>query len=309
MPDFTILPTLLEFETLDELRLPAGTAETNVFRGALGHALRAVSCHPTCSNAKTCPSRATCPYARFFEPVWENGPSGYHEAPRPFVLRSPTALNSAATTVIPKGGTLEAQLLLFMTDNPPWPQLLRAFELVASQGLGPARARLSLNPINPSHRQSPLSLPTAAATPDPRHGTLRLQFVTPIELKGDGEVSARPDFPLLAHRLLDRIWALGSLYQAWPPWDIRPLLDLALTVRLLDFNWRRQETARRSSRTGQHHSIGGFIGWADYYGPIGAFLPLLEIARWTGVGRQTVWGKGQLAIDQVTWDKTSHISA
>jgi hypothetical protein len=27
------------------------------------------------------------------------------------------------------------------------------------------------------------------------------------------------------------------------------------------------------------------------------FLPYLEAARWTGVGRQTVWGKGEIAVE------------
>lgn len=53
---------------------------------------------------------------------------------------------------------------------------------------------------------------------------------------------------------------------------------------------------RRSTRTGQTHSIGGFIGEAEYEGDLREFLPFLKAAQWTGVGRQTVWGKGQIAI-------------
>ena len=30
---------------------------------------------------------------------------------------------------------------------------------------------------------------------------------------------------------------------------------------------------------------------------VAEFLPYLEIARWTGVGRQTVWGKGEIAYE------------
>jgi CRISPR/Cas system endoribonuclease Cas6 (RAMP superfamily) len=67
-------------------------------------------------------------------------------------------------------------------------------------------------------------------------------------------------------------------------------------VKLTDFRWARTEAFRRSSSTGHLHSIGGFTGWAEYSGPIGKFLPLLQIGRWTGVGRQTVWGKGEIRI-------------
>ncbi len=54
---------------------------------------------------------------------------------------------------------------------------------------------------------------------------------------------------------------------------------------------------RVSGRTGQRHSLGGFIGIVEYEGDLGEFVPYLEIARWTGVGRHTVWGKGEIACE------------
>jgi hypothetical protein len=30
------------------------------------------------------------------------------------------------------------------------------------------------------------------------------------------------------------------------------------------------------------------------------FLPLLRIGCWAGVGRQTVWGKGEIQVEQVS---------
>jgi hypothetical protein len=50
---------------------------------------------------------------------------------------------------------------------------------------------------------------------------------------------------------------------------------------------------RRSSRTGQVHSIGGFVGEAEYEGELDEFLAYLRTAKWTGVGRQTVWGRAK----------------
>ena len=58
--------------------------------------------------------------------------------------------------------------------------------------------------------------------------------------------------------------------------------------------------AERTSRaTGQTHSLSGFTGSAEYEGEIAEFIPYLEIARWTGVGRQTVWGKGEIAWETI----------
>jgi hypothetical protein len=60
---------------------------------------------------------------------------------------------------------------------------------------------------------------------------------------------------------------------------------------------RQVEAARRSSRTGQVHSIGGFVGAAEFEGELGEFIPYLQAACWTGVGRQCSWGKGELRLD------------
>jgi CRISPR/Cas system endoribonuclease Cas6 (RAMP superfamily) len=56
---------------------------------------------------------------------------------------------------------------------------------------------------------------------------------------------------------------------------------------------------RRSSRTGQSHGIGGFVGWAEYQGELSEFLPILQAAQWTGVGRHCVWGNGELRVEIV----------
>ena len=51
--------------------------------------------------------------------------------------------------------------------------------------------------------------------------------------------------------------------------------------------------------TGQHHPLEGFTGEAEYSGSLDDFLPYLRAAQWTGVGRQTVWGKGELSVEVV----------
>ena len=61
-------------------------------------------------------------------------------------------------------------------------------------------------------------------------------------------------------------------------------------------NIQHVETSRRSSRTGQIHSLGGFVGEAEYEGDLTEFVPYLRAAQWTGVGRQTAWGKGALVV-------------
>ncbi len=110
-----------------------------------------------------------------------------------------------------------------------------------------------------------------------------------------------PRFPVLLQRLAERVRALGCLYQGWPRSQSHDdLISGSEKIELVDYEWSRTDEFRRSSSNGQLHSIGGFTGWAEYSGPVGPFLPLLEIGYWTGVGRQTVWGKGQIRIESFT---------
>ena len=67
-------------------------------------------------------------------------------------------------------------------------------------------------------------------------------------------------------------------------------------VRLTRCELQRQEVDRLSSRTGQRHPLGGFVGEVEYQGELGEFAPYLRLGKWVGVGRQTVWGKGEVEI-------------
>jgi hypothetical protein len=93
----------------------------------------------------------------------------------------------------------------------------------------------------------------------------------------------------------DRISTLRELYGDGPlPIDFRTFGDRAHSVTMTRCHVYNIDVQRRSSRTGQTHSIGGFIGEAEYQGDLTEFFPYLRAAKWTGVGRQTVWGKGQI---------------
>lgn len=285
--NFFILPARVEFEAQDRLELPAGR-ESNLFRGAFGAALRQISCRDDCSGATACPLQNTCAYARLFAPRWPAGPSGYRDAPRPFVLRWQSTAHVAAP-----GDAFSADFILLDIHQPPWPLLEEAFASAARDGLGPARVRAKLTALQIS---DPLRLPLVG---EPASGTLRLWFATPIELKESGIIVDEPRFPTLIQRLAERVRALGRLYQRWPRgWHYDNLILEAQAVQLVNWHWVRSDAFRRSSSNGHVHSIGGFTGWAEYSGPLGKFLPLLEIARWIGVGRQTVWGKGEIRLDE-----------
>ena len=143
-------------------------------------------------------------------------------------------------------------------------------------------------------------LPAVQCDLAPRRETverIKVTFLTPTELKIGGAVLRAPRFDALFRRARDRVAGLIALYQdpastLSGDLDFRGMGDRAAAVITTAADFREVEYERRSARTGQRHSLGGFTGEAEYEGALTEFLPWLEAAFWTGVGRLTVWGNG-----------------
>jgi len=192
-----------------------------------------------------------------------------------------------------------------------------AFAQIGHEGLGPGRARAELKAVYQLDEcRSPAAQvydgranvmkqpgPPLELNLTPGPGELRrlsVRFMTPTELKGGGQLTEKPDFPVLFARVRDRISTLRALYQSGPLGiDFRAMGRRAAEVQLTRCGVRWRDAVRRSSKTGQAHSIGGFVGEADYEGNLTEFVPFLKAAEWTGVGRHTVWGKGAILVSPV----------
>ena len=287
---FSFYPLRFEFVARETLTFPRGQA-ANIMRGAFGLAFRRLACVPDCPGAVTCEIRQTCPYARVFEPcAAEAGPSGLADWPRPFVFR---ARHLDGRTFKP-GEEFHFDLNLFMAGTHVRGYLNRTFADLANEGFGPKRAKAE--PLRfPSEPIQPVVLDLVPA-PTPLH-YIRVEFLTPTELKHEGKIAARPEFPILFSRIRDRIATLARLYNgSLLAFDFQASNDAAAAIAMTSFNATRHEYRRRSTRTNQVHMIGGFTGHAEYKGDLGQFVPFLEAAQYVGVGRQAVWGKGELLV-------------
>ncbi|HUP04035.1 MAG TPA: CRISPR system precrRNA processing endoribonuclease RAMP protein Cas6 [Bryobacteraceae bacterium] len=296
------------FRAAGGLYFPPGQS-ANIVRGAFGHIFRGLVCRPECPGAQTCEARSSCAYARVFEPraALGAGPSGLADWPRPFVFRA-AHLDGRR---VAQGEAFHFDVHLFDTREPALPHFIAAFAELARQGLGPGRGLAELTGVDqldldgaavrqvfraPSE-SAEIAAPCAvdlAATP-PRLDRATVRFLTPTELKSGERLAERPEFPILFARLRNRIAALRALYGAGPlEIDFRGMGERAAAVRLERWECQWHEAERRSSRTGQRQPLGGFTGEAEYEGPLAEFAPYLALGRWVGVGRQTVWGKGEI---------------
>lgn len=285
----------------------------NIVRGAFGAIFRKLVCIPGCSDAKTCEVRATCPYARVFEPqaARGEGPSGLADWPRPFAFR---AAHLDGRSISP-GESFHFDVHIFDVRDPALPYFVLAFAQLAREGLGPGRGRADLTSVDQldlhnatvaqvfegeQFQMRELAAPNIvdlSEAPE-RVDRLRVRFVTPTELKVGHQLADRPEFGILFGRLRDRISTLRALYGAGPlEIDFRAMGERAAAVRMTRCELQRTEVDRLSSRTGQRHPLGGFVGEVEYEGGVGEFLAYLRLGEWVGVGRQTVWGKGEMEIE------------
>ena len=247
------------------MRFPQSGA-ANLLRGVLGAALHDLD---------------EAAYARFFAPSGLDGPSGLANRPRPFVLRA-EHLNGHTVAA---GEAFHFDLNLFDMRE-VWVSLLR-------QAFGSLRGA-ELTGV--SGDETPLVLPLDPP-PDPVK-RVRVEFLTPTELKIARGLAPTPEFPVLATRIRDRISTLRQLYDDGPlSIDFAGFGQRAAAVRMTDCQVRPVTASRRSRATGQTHALGGFVGEACYEGELAEFLPYLLAAQWTGVGRQTSWGKGAVTIN------------
>ncbi|HSP69394.1 MAG TPA: CRISPR system precrRNA processing endoribonuclease RAMP protein Cas6, partial [Bryobacteraceae bacterium] len=230
-------------------------------------------------------------YALMFAPSAAAGPSGLADRPRPFVFRA----HHLDGRSVASGETFHFNFHWFDLRRPSVQLAIRAFAELAHEGLGPQRGAAELVEVTGDHAPLSVSLDPASQRVD----RMTVRFETPTELKADGHSVAQPEFGILAARIRDRISTLRALYDEGPlRLDFREFSERAARVGMTRCEIRHRNISRRSSQTGQIHPLGGFVGEADYEGDLTEFVPYLHAARWTGVGRQTAWGKGVLRVTQ-----------
>ena len=270
-------PLHFAFRALDTIYFPPGKSG-NILRGAFGLIFKRIA-DPDC-------------YARIFEPktIAGESPSGLANWPRPFVFRA----SHLDGRHIEARGEFRFEMNLFDVKFDSLPYFARAFAELANEGLGAGRGRAEL--IDAPDPQ----LTTIDLRPSRHAASVEIEFLTPTELKLDDGLAPQPAFGILFARLRDRIGTLSALYGAGPlDIDFKAIGERAASIRMTRCDLQHHHVSRRSSRTGQTHPLGGFTGVARYEGNLTGFLPFLEAGFFTGVGRQTSWGKGWMRVGSI----------
>jgi hypothetical protein len=304
------------------LALPAHQRAV-LWRGAFGAVFRSLVCHDEVLACEACPLRSACPFPRVFAPFIPEGRPEIlrlRDPPRPFVLTDP---QPDAATLAP-GGPIALGLTVVGTAVVDLPYFVVALRRLGDEGLGRTRVRFRVEAVRcldadampgasvyavgadvvrPS--RAPLRARDLARPGDGAARRVRVRFITPTDVRGaaapeaEATPGAGPSFGVLVRRARDRAGALATFFGDGPLGaDPRALAAQADGVRTASSELGRVDLARRSSRTGQRHALGGIVGAAVYEGEgVAAAMPWLRLAEVIGVGKHATFGQGRIAVE------------
>ena len=309
----TAISMTVVYRALEPLRLP--WFKGSAFRGALGHALRQVSCALRRQQCAECLLRQRCAYSVCFESPVPDGAAimrKYPYAPHPFVLDPPAAGEQSFDA----GDELALGIVLVGRAADHLPHFLYAFHEMGEGGFGRDRGKAKVLRVEsgpPGARRVIYDGAAQRLEGDPwkmdadgigrrcdalRGHALRLVFETPARFKSQGKLSRHADLGLIMPGLLRRLTSLHYFFCGGPEHhDVRPLLEAArqVNMRASDTTWT--DWTRYSSRQDTTMQMGGITGWACYDPVPDALLPVLCWGELLHLGKGCSLGLGKYRIE------------
>ena len=283
------------------------------FRGALGHALRRVSCRHPGENCPDCHLAPECAYGYLFETAPDRETTHarkFSSFPRPYVINTPAGSGCNLTP----GESFGFDFTLIGHALPGLPAVVAAFEEIgAGEGLGPGGGQFQVRqvcqyvpggevPVFSGDAFGAFAPPFKfSEIPEPfnpvKQVTLRL--LTPLRLDIRGKLAQEaPSFRVLLEILLRRVLLLNHLHcdgeYLDPPEELLRLAD-SIGVADTDLHW--QDLDRHSGRQKSTMKLGGLRGQITYHGNLGPFVPLLRLGELLNIGKSTTDGLGRYRLE------------
>lgn len=283
----------------------------SLVRGALGAALRQVSCTTGAPVCGGCPELPVCPYGYAFETpssAHDAGPGG--PAPGPFVPH-PFALALDAPGRLAPGDRLALELTLVGRGRRYLASFVEAVRWLARRGLGRDRVRLALESaedLSPAGEREILTRDSGLFTAEPADwaltdlarpvpGAVAIVTRSPLRLLAKGE-PAQLDLEVLLRALFRRIGALARFHCGFEPVvDYGARLAEARTAHVRERRLVWSERARYSARQKRRMVLGGLEGTIVLAGDLAGALPFLALGECLQVGKGTSFGLGRYRLE------------
>ena len=186
--------------------------------------------------------------------------------------------------------------------------LLRAWHAACSMGLGPNRTPFRIReftPLGPTGKLDgdratdawPLSMATWPTNGSSAAAPCQVNFGVPLRLTRRGRLLLQPNYSDIAVAAVRRIASLANCGSGEAYRDlIRAVRAEASYMPATPWRGGRQDLVRWSGAQNREIDLYGVVGGFGLPEGPGRLWPLLAAARWTHIGKGTVFGLGQPEI-------------
>ncbi|MDQ0157387.1 CRISPR system precrRNA processing endoribonuclease RAMP protein Cas6 [Robertmurraya andreesenii] len=289
----------------NSVHLPSYQGST--FRGVFGHVFKKIAC--------MCPKQnkhhENCPYAYIFETSPQKDVSGVissEDIPRPFIISSDTKQHYSP------GERFAINVTLFGNAVGYIEYFIYVLFHMGNMGFGKGNQQAELRQVflvdengdyqNQIFQKQKITnvdfvLNGGNFLEDKKNkSNVQLYFVTPARIKYQGHYIDTPDFHKIFRSAVRRITSLLYYHHKQQQLDIdfKELFKKAEKVKLVhsDVSWYDWE--RYSNRQKERMKLGGIVGKATYEGDLEPFIPWLQLAEWTHIGKNTTFGLGKIRV-------------
>lgn len=249
----------------------------STLRGAFGVSLKKVVCINPSYSCEGCFAKESCLYYDFYE-----AKNKAHQYRFDFKLN-------------PKNYDFSLYLFEDATDKLPY-VVSAIHKMLTEQGLGVNRDKYTIQKITCNNKTiykdekfDLAEIKPQSFTPKELHSKVELRFITPLRTKYKGKLlSTTPPLETLIFSIHNRLCELTNMPKT--------RLTFTPSYKELKASVRFTDQTRRSNRQKTKLQIGGITGNAIYNDIDEKSLIYLTLGEIIGVGKQTVFGMGKIAL-------------
>ena len=289
----------------------------NTFRGAMGYALRHISCIQRKNDdkyaCKSCNLASNCAYALCYETNKEHLKTDIDNF-KSFEIPHLMNIDSGfpGNKVVKSGGRYSFNIRLLGNAVTVAPYLIVAAQNAAMKGIRGSKAELVSiidefsgkiiwskhgdNLVLPEIDNFTISEPNWKNT---ENCELKLNLVTPIAFKNKGKITREPDFNRIIGSLMRRYTFFEATEGRKLNWHFSEISELASKVKISGMNIETVCWERYSTRQEQRIPVSGVIGTVNYIGPVAGFEELLNAGEILRCGRSITLGQGRINVAQI----------
>lgn len=302
----------MNLTALDPIELPRYSGST--WRGLFGQSLKRAVCVTREPECQSCLLYRSCVYSYIFETPRPNHADRmrlYQSVPHPFII-SPDGKTSIQCG---EKFSVTVTLLGRAVDNLPY--TVHAFREGGKLGLGRNKGHYELESVLQesfigSNQWQPIlvnhtslkTLPTKMTVIPPASDQVTLRLITPLRLRVNNRYinESTLAFQYFFDSLLRRISMLSYFHEGIDlKLDYVSLSSRAKQIAFHKKNIEWKDLTRYSSRQNTTMKMSGLVGSLEINNAdLPLFWPLLWMGQWTHVGKFTVMGLGQYAIESTS---------